>query len=68
MLSLAFCGPVAEGLRVFVPLEKGYHRGSEAIWQPPAAEGAANLSQSFDSHAKEDKGTVPLSNVQAPDH
>jgi len=42
MLSLALCGPVAEGFGVFAPLEKGDHRGSEATWRPPAAEGAAS--------------------------
>ena len=55
MSSLTFYGPVAEGFRIFVPLEKGDHRGSEAIWQPPAAEGAGKLSQSFHSLAKGNK-------------
>ena len=60
MLSLALCGPVAEGFGVFVPLEKGDPRGSEATWRPPAAEGAGKLSQNFHSLAKGDKGTPPL--------
>ena len=62
MLSLALCGPVAEGFGVFVPLEKGDHRGSEASWRPPAAEGAASPLP---------RGTKELHlspNVQAPDH
>ena len=63
MLSLALCGPVAEG---FVPLEKGDPRGSEATWRPPAAEGAGKLSQSFHSLAKGDKGTPPLSKCTSP--
>lgn len=78
MLSLALCGPVAEGFGVFAPVEKGDHglrqiplekvnyRGSEATWLPPAAEGAVKLSQSFHSPAKWDQGTPPFSKCTRP--
>ena len=68
MLSLALCDHWPKGLESLssVPLEKGDHRGSEAIWRPPAAEGAAKLSQSFDSLAKGDKGTPALSKCTSP--
>ena len=42
MLGLTLYKPVVEGFEFFVPLEKGDHRGAEAIWRPPAAEDAAS--------------------------
>jgi hypothetical protein len=69
MLSLALCGPVAEGFGVFVPLEKGDPRGSEATSGDPLPQKAReSLLKASIPWLRGTKELHLSPNVQAPDH